>query len=93
MFKIKVVNFVPPSNQIGKAGIKAIINNNLNLSGLIGKRYNREFTAKGILTYFDRIKFALQHKEIVYPKVCDYGKHKELVGYALTPSTNWDRLY
>ena len=93
IFKIKIKNFVPPSNQIGKVGIKAIINNNLNLSGLIGKKYNREITIKGILTYIDRIKFALQNRSITYPKIADYGKHKELTGYALTPSTNWDRYY
>ena len=91
LFKIKVTNFVPPSNQIGKAGIKAIINNNLNLSGLIGKKYNREITMKGISTYLDRIKFAIQNKGVTYAKIANYGKHKELVGYAFTPSTNWER--
>ena len=93
IFKIKIKNFVPPSNQIGKAGIKAIVNNNLNLSGLIGKKYDREITLKGILTYIDRIKFALQNRDLTYPKIADYGKHKELTGYALTPNTNWDKYY
>lgn len=93
LFKIKIKNFVPPSNQISKDGIKAIVNNNLNLSGLIGKKYNREKTFKGFITYLDRVKFSLQHKEITYPKISDYGKHKELAGYALTPSTDWERYY
>lgn len=93
VFKVKIINFVPPSNQIGKAGIKAIINNNLNISGLIGKKYNRELTIKGLITCLDRVYFALKHKGIVYPKIADYGKHKELVGYAVTPSTNWKRYY
>jgi len=93
LFKVKIINFVPPSNQIGKAGIKAIINNNLNLSGLIGKRYNREVTVKGLITYLDRVIFALKNRGITYPKIADYGKHQELTGYALTPSTNWNRYY
>jgi hypothetical protein len=93
LFKVKITNFVPPSNQIGKAGIKAIVNNNLNLSGLIGEKYNREMSIKGLLTYLDRIKFVLQNKGITYPKIADYGSHKELAGFALTPSTNWDRYY
>jgi hypothetical protein len=91
LFKVKVTNFVPPSNQIGKAGIKAIVNNNLNLSGLIGLKYNREITIKGIFAYLCRVFFALQNKGITYPNICDYGKHKELVGYALTPSTDYNR--
>jgi hypothetical protein len=91
LFKVKITNFVPPSNQIGKSGIKAIINNNLNLSGLIGKKYDREINLKGFITYLDRVKFSLLNKDITYPKITDYGKHKELTGYALTPSTNWNR--
>ena len=93
LFKVNITNFVPPSNQIAKIGIKAIINNNLNLSGLIGKKYNREFNVKGFLTYIDRVKWHFTNKSIVYPKIADYSKHKELTGYALTPSTNWDRYY
>jgi len=93
IFKIKIKNFVPPSNQIGSDGIKALIDNNLNLSGLIGKKYNRELTIRGILTYIYRIKYYLQNRDLVYPKISDYGKHKELAGYALTPITNWDRYY
>jgi len=91
LFHVKITNFVPPSNQIGKDGIKAIINNNLNLSGLIGKKYNREITVKGLLTYFDRVKFSFKNRAITYPKIANYSKHKELTGYALTPSTNWQR--
>lgn len=91
IFKEKITNFVPPSNQIGKDGIKAIVNNNLNLSGLIGRKYNREITLKGIWTYLDRIKFSLQNRGVTYPKISDYGKHKELTGYALTPITNLEK--
>jgi hypothetical protein len=93
LFQVKIKNFVPPSNQIGKAGIKAIVNNNLNLSGLIGKRYNREIRIKGFTTYADRVKFSFLKKGITYPKIADYGEHKELAGFALTPSTDWDRYY
>jgi len=93
IFKLKIKNFVPPSNQINKAGIKAIINNKLNLSGLIGSKYNREMTLKGLFTFVDRILWKIKHKNITYPKIADYGKHKELVGYALTPSTDLKKYY
>lgn len=91
IFKVKITNFVPPSNQIGESGIKAISNNKLNLSGLIGKKYDRELSLKGLMTYLDRVIFSFTNKDITYPKIADYGKHKELSGYALTPSTNLDR--
>jgi len=93
IFNVNIKNFVPPSNQIGKDGLKAIVNNNLNLSGLIGKKYDRELTLKGLLTYIDRVKFAFINKGITYPKIANFVKHKELVGYALTNSTNWDKYY
>lgn len=91
IFKIKITNFVPPSNQIGKSGIKSVINNNLNISGLIGKKYDREVSLKGIMTYLDRVIFSFTNKDITYPKIANYGRHKELAGYAFTPVTNFDK--
>lgn len=91
-FEVKITNFVPPSNQINQDGIKAIYNNKLNLSGFISKKYNREKTLQGFFTYLDIIKFYLLEKDITYPKIAKYGKHKELAGYALTPTTNLDRF-
>lgn len=91
-FEVKITNFVPPSNQINKDGIKAIYNNKLNLSGFISRKYNREKTLQGFFTYLDIIKFYLLEKDITYPKIAKYGKHKELAGYALTPTTNLARF-
>ncbi|WP_457608478.1 DUF2334 domain-containing protein [Nitratifractor sp.] len=80
--------FVPPSNQIGREGILAVVRNGLHISGLIGKVYNREWSVRGLVTFGDRILFALRHRGLTYPKVANYGKHKELTGYAWTPSTD-----
>lgn len=91
LFQVKIKNFVPPSNQINDDGVRAVVNNGLNLSGLIGKKYNREKTIRGAFTYFDRVMFSILNKNITYPKIANYGKHKELTGYALTPTTDWDR--
>lgn len=91
IFKLKITNFVPPSNQIKRNGIKAIYNNKLNLSGLIGKKYDREISLKGIMTYLDRVIFSFTNKDITYPKIANYGRHKELPGYAFTPVTNFDK--
>ena len=91
LFQVKIKNFVPPSNQINDDGVRAVVDNGLNISGLIGKKYNREKTIRGAFTYFDRVMFSIINKGITYPKVANYGKHKELTGYALTPTTDWDR--
>lgn len=88
IFGIKVWNFVPPSNQISKSGIKAICSNGLNLSGFIGRKYNREISLRGLFSFLKIIKFKLYNKDITYPIVLDYGRHKELAGYSLTPVTN-----
>lgn len=93
IFGIKIKNFVPPSNQISKEGIRAIIDNKLNLSGLIGKTYNRELTLRGLFSFIDRIFWKIRYKDITYPKVVNYGFHKELVGYTLSPSSDFKRIY
>lgn len=87
-FLVKVHDFVPPSNQISKDGIRAIYNNNLNLSGFVGRKYNREFSVKGLLSLLRIIGFKILNKDISYPYIIDYGHHKELSGYALTPVTD-----
>ena len=87
-FMVKVYDFVPPSNQISKNGIRAIYNNNLNLSGFVGRKYNREFSVKGLLSLLKIIGFKILNKDISYPYIIDYGHHKELSGYALTPVTD-----
>ena len=93
LLEIRISNFVPPSNQIGAAGIEALIRERLNLSGLIGRHYDRERTIRGVFTYMDRVWFALRHPDLIYPKIADYGSHKELAGYALTPVTNRDAYW
>ena len=65
------------TNQINDDGVRAVVDNGLNISGLIGKKYNREKTIRGAFTYFDRVMFSIINKGITYPKVANYGKHKE----------------
>ncbi len=91
IFETKIKNFVPPSNQIGKNGILALINNKLNMSGLISEKYDREITIKGLFNYIKRLAFLLFNNEYTYPYITDYGLHKELVGYALTNTTNLEK--
>ncbi len=93
IFCTKIKNFVPPSNQIDKNGIKAISKNSLNLSGMINRSYNREINLIGLYSYLKRVVFKLKNKNLTYPYIMDYKDHKELCAYALTPSTNLKRYY
>ena len=91
VFGVKIVDFVPPSNQIVNEGVKAVADNNLNISGIAGKKYDREINPKGLLAYSKRVLFKMSYPNLTYPYILDYGSHKELAGYAFTPSTNWQR--
>ncbi len=91
LFKVCVQNFVPPSNQISIEGVRAVYQNGLNISGIIEKKYNRELNLPGVLAYSKVAFFKFFNKDITYPYILDYKTHKELAGYAFTPSTNWDR--
>lgn len=93
ILNVKIKNFVPPSNQISKEGIKAIYKNKLNLSGLIGFKYNREYTCQGTKSFLRRIIFRLINQKLPYPYVADYGFHKELAAFSITPLTNFNDLY
>lgn len=87
--KIKV--FVPPSNTIGKAGIRAVRMANLDLSGIMGKGGDRPITIDYVPAYAKRWAWRLLHGD-VYPFPLRYGGHTELRAYALTPSANADEL-
>ena len=93
IFKTKVKNFVPPSNELSKHAVKAIHNCGLNISGIIGFDYNREVSLIGLKSYFKRILFRIFSRGITFPQIMDYGNHKELVSHSLTSSTNLDKLY
>lgn len=91
-FEIKIKNFVPPSNQISRDGIKAITNNKLNLSGLIGFTYDRENTIVGYKTFIKRILFKLKNHSFHYPYISNYGKHYEIAAMSITPTTDFIRV-
>ncbi len=83
--------FVPPSNTIGKAGIKAIRMANLNLSGIMGIGGDRSFTWDYVPAYAKRWTWRLLHGN-AYPFPLCYGGHTELRAYALTPRADVNEL-
>lgn len=102
-FGVKIVNFVPPSNAIDRQGLRAIVNNRLNMSCgmLMGRRYNRESTLSGLKAYCHMRLFYFACKmlginsgarRISYPYIMNFGRHKELHSHAITPVTDWQVL-
>lgn len=79
--------FVAPNNIINNKGIRVIEKNCLNYSGII-QFADRDFSFKYAVNFIIRWGYRLIYK-IPYAKVFDYGKHYELVAYALD---NYDRL-
>jgi hypothetical protein len=83
--------FVPPSNTIGKAGIRAIREAGLNLSGVMARGGDRPFALDYARAYAKRWTWRLLRGD-VYPFVLRYGGHSELRAHALTPAADAGRL-
>jgi len=83
--------FVPPGNAIGAAGIHAVEEAGLHLSGLLGYRRDRPASASYARAFARRWAFWLRsHRP--YPFPLQVGRHRELVAYALTPRTDVARF-
>jgi len=91
-FKVKVKIFVPPGNAISKESVKIVAKIGLHISGIMEKSMNRPINVRTLINYGKRIYWKLKYN-LPYPFVMDYGTHKELVAYALTPSTDLDWFY
>jgi peptidoglycan/xylan/chitin deacetylase (PgdA/CDA1 family) len=92
LLSTRVRVFVPPSNAIGKAGIRAIRKAGLNLSGVMGRGGDRPFTLSYPTAYLKRWIWRLSSGE-VYPWPLRYGGHAELRAYALTPRAKPEKLF
>ena len=73
--------FVAPNNHMGKKGIAAIEELGMNFSGII-QLFDRKITPRYIINSAKRWSYRLT-KKIQYPRVMNYGKHKELAAYGM----------
>ena len=80
--------FVPPSNRITRFGIEIIEREGLNLSGIMGPFGDRPLSLGYLKAWWRRWNWWFRYGR-PYPYVLEVGKHKELVAYSLTPSTDW----
>jgi len=79
--------FVAPNNSIDKKAIAVIEELGMEYSGIIQKN-DRQINAKYLVNFAKRWGYRVI-RQIPYPGILDYGKHKELVAYTLD---NYDRL-
>ena len=91
LLRTKIKVFVPPSNRINSKGIQVIEEDRMNLSGILGPWGDRPFSLAYLRAWIRRWSYWLQYKG-PYPYILDLGRHKELVAYSLTPSTDWRKL-
>lgn len=73
----KISCFVAPSNLISKYGIKCVVKNQMDFSGIIPFSFRRDITLRNIANYIKR--WYLRFKDrLPYPGILDYGTHKEV---------------
>ena len=83
--------FVPPSNMIGKKGIRAIAAQSLHLSGVMGRWGDRPISFPYLKAYAKRRAHRLFYGR-PYPFPLDLRTHRELVMYTLSPQVTFDSL-
>ena len=92
LFSNPINVFVPPSNSIGVAGARALDALQLNLSGVIGRKKDRDWSYDYVRAYLKRTGFYLRYNGAVYPFPVRIREHSELAACSLTPLVNFEEL-
>lgn len=90
-FNTKICTFVPPSNAISADVVKVIDEMGMNISGTILPTFNRKLDVYSIYGYFFKFLWKIFDRKHKYPYIMRYKNHKELVGHAYTPLTDYER--
>jgi len=97
IFKIKIRNFVPPSNDLSIDGVRAVIKSKLNISGSIRlKKFNHPLNFFTLRNYFLKLVWKFFNFSTPlndYPYILNYKTHKELTSIGLVPGSNIDKLF
>ncbi len=91
-FETKVRVFVPPSNALSAQTVLLVEKLGLNISGTITNKFNRKIDLYSLSVYLKKAFWKITTHDVSYPKVMKYKRHKELIGYSFTPSTNGKRF-
>lgn len=94
LFEIEIKSFVPPNHALSKEGMKAVVANGLNIVGTASLHKRFTFNPKYIINLAKVFTFRLQHgkKPLRYPYVLDFGDHKEIYCYVITPHVTLKEL-
>lgn len=93
LFEIKIRTFVPPHNTVSKEGLKAVIDNGLNLVNIPSFRFGkRPFSIENFAKLAEVRFFHWTHKNGKYPYVLNFSDHKEVGYHTLTPLVSLDSL-
>lgn len=80
---VRINTFVPPSNDISAAGARAVAECGLNISGTMRlSKFNRSVTGRSMKNWLLKLAWRVRHNK-VYPRVMEYGTHRELCAYGL----------
>lgn len=91
LFDTSITWFAAPSNIISKENLRAVYENNLNYSGIIRMRFDRDISFRSIHNYAKRMYYWYA-KKIHYPGLFNYGTHLEINATPL-PSLDQDVIY
>ena len=93
LFDVKIEAFVPPHNIVSKEGLAAVVDNGLNLVNIPSFRFGRRpFRLGNIIPFIKLRAFRARYKNRKYPYVLNFGNHKEVGYYSLTPQVSFESL-
>lgn len=93
LFNVKIETFIPPHNTISREGLAAVVDNGLNLVNIPSFKFGgRPFCFGNIIQFMKLRAFRLKHKNRKYPYVLNFGDHKEVGYYSLTPQVSFESL-
>lgn len=93
LFDVRIEAFVPPHNIISKEGLAAVVDNGLNLVNIPSFRFRRRpFRIGNIIPFIKLRAFHRKYKNKKYPYALNFGDHKEVGYYSLTPQVSFESL-
>ena len=84
--------FVPPSNALRPQAVEIVEKLGMNISGTMTDKFNRKVDMYSVNVYLRKALWRLTKHGISYPYTMKYKAHKELTGYAFTPSMNMEKF-
>ncbi len=94
LFDVKIRSFVPPHHALSRCGMKAVVDNNLNIAGTASLHRRFLFDYRYLTNLAKVFAFRLKYgkRPVRYPYVLDFGDHKEVYCYVVVPKVTLKEL-